>query len=167
MDLEISVIKGTHPGVILAKELKSRNLKKGRFALSIDEFPQIISDITKEKRRMNPALSLKIEQALGLEEGFFMVLQAYYDIEQEKMKQTGRQPDLSKIRQSLFWDVEIKKIDWEKNKSTVIKRIFERGNEQEVLEIIDFYGKEIIEKELYLQPRLLPRAEINKNKYLK
>ncbi len=35
---------------------------------------------------MNPALSLKIEQALGLEEGYFMVLQAYSDIAQEKKK---------------------------------------------------------------------------------
>ena len=84
METNIHLIKGIHPGLILERELKKRNLAKGAFALSINEFPQTIATITKGKRRMNPALSLKIEQALGLEDGYFMVLQAYCDIAQEK-----------------------------------------------------------------------------------
>jgi len=39
-------------------------------------------------------------------------------------------------------------IDWEKNKLSVIYRVFERGNEQEIQEIIRFYGKEIVLKNL-------------------
>lgn len=33
---------------------------------------------------MNTSPALKIEEALGLEEGYFMILQVYYNIEQEK-----------------------------------------------------------------------------------
>lgn len=145
MDSTISIIKGIHPGIILERELKKRKFAKGRFANSINEFPQTIASITKGKRRMNPALSLKIEAALGIEEGYFMVLQAYNDIEQEKKKQIKMyHPNFSKIRPVVFWDTDISKIDWEKNKTAVIKRIAERGNDEEITEIIRFYGKEII-----------------------
>jgi plasmid maintenance system antidote protein VapI len=37
----------------------------------LNEFPQSLGDITKGKRKMNTALALKIEHALGIEEGFF------------------------------------------------------------------------------------------------
>ena len=47
---------------------------------------------------MNTALALKIENALGIEEGYFMILQVYYDIEEEKRKQNTEHPDLSKFR---------------------------------------------------------------------
>lgn len=145
MNSNISIIKGIHPGLILERELKNRKLPKGAFAHSINEFPQTITTITKGKRRMNPALSLKIEQALGLEEGYFMVLQAYCDIAQEKKKLAKNyHPNLSKFRSVVFWDTDIKRIDWEKNKLAVIYRIFERGNEQEIQEIIRFYSKETV-----------------------
>ena len=74
-----------------------------------------------------------------------MVLQAYNDIEILKQKQQKENhPDLSKIRPVIFWDTEIEKIDWDKNKTAVVKRIFERGNDDEKMEIIRFYGKEIV-----------------------
>jgi plasmid maintenance system antidote protein VapI len=149
MDPKIKIIKGIHPGIILERELKRRKLQKGKFALSINEFPQTIASISKGKRRMNPALSLKIEEALGLEEGYFMVLQAYFDIAEEKKKLTKNyHPELSKFRSALFWDTDIKLIDWEKYKKAVILRVFERGNDEEILEIIHFYSKEIILKVL-------------------
>ncbi|MBN2788134.1 MAG: plasmid maintenance system antidote protein [Paludibacteraceae bacterium] len=146
MDSTISIIKGIHPGIILARELKKRKLAKGSFANSINEFPQTIATISKGKRRMNVGLSLKIEHALGLEEGYFMILQAYNDIEEQKKKLAKNfHPDLSKIRPVVFWDTELKKIDWVKHKIAVINRIFERGNEMEKAEITRFYGNECIE----------------------
>ena len=33
-------------------------------------------------------------------------------------------------------------IDWEKQKDAVIKRVFERGNEIEKIEIVRFYGQD-------------------------
>lgn len=80
----INIIKGVHPGIILDRELKKRNLPSSRFAMSIDEYPQTISAIINQRRGMNPKLSLKIESVLGIEEGYFMVLQAFYDIKEAK-----------------------------------------------------------------------------------
>ena len=80
MKSNIQIIKGIHPGIVLERELKQRNMGKGRFAISLQEFPQTLFSITKGKRKMNTPLALKIEQALGMEEGYFMILQVYYDI---------------------------------------------------------------------------------------
>lgn len=138
--------KGTHPGFILDMELKERHFAKGKFALSLQEYPQTIVSITKGKRRMNIGLALKIEKALDLEEGYLMIMQVYYDIEQLRNKQNVDKPNLSKLRSVLFWDTSIEKIDWQKQKKAVIKRVFERGNDIEKNEITQFYGEQIIQE---------------------
>ena len=145
---QLSIIKGIHPGFMLERELKQRGLRKGTFAISLQEFPQTLVSITKGKRRMNTSLALKIENALGLEEGFFMTLQVFYDIEEEKRKLDTRHPDFSKLRRVLFWDTKMENIRWEKHKRFVIERVIERGNEMEREEITSFYGKDEIDKVL-------------------
>lgn len=145
----LDTIKGIHPGYVLERELKKRQLRKGQFALSVGEFPQTLTAITKGKRRMNIALARKIEKVLAIEEGYFMVLQVYYDIEQEKKKENKQQkrdqkPNVDLLRKVLFWDTDIKKIDWQQQKKAVIKRIFERGNEEEKKEISRFYGPDTV-----------------------
>jgi antitoxin HigA-1 len=140
MKTELSIIKGIHPGLILERELKRRKLSKGPFALSLKEYPQTLVSITKGNRRMNINIALKIEKALGMEEGYFMILQVYHDIEEAKKYQNKEHPDFTKLRRVLFWDTKMENINWEKQKSTVIKRVFERGNESEKNEIIRFYG---------------------------
>jgi antitoxin HigA-1 len=140
----IEIIKGIHPGFILERELKKRHLRKKNFALSVNEFPQTLGAITKGKRNMNTALALKIEKSLGLEEGYLMILQVYYDIEQEKHKEYSEKPDLTKLNAALFWDTKMDKINWVKQKKTVIKRVFERGNDTEKQEITRFYGENVI-----------------------
>ena len=142
----ITLLKGIHPGIILERELKKRKLPKRRIALTIGEFPQLIGDITKGKRRINPALSIRLGDALGIDESFFSVLQAYYDIDQQKKKQAlNKRPNLKLLRPVLFWDTDINSINWEKSKASVIRRTFERGNDQEILEIIRFYGKKEVQ----------------------
>lgn len=148
---ELSILKGIHPGIVLGRKLKERKLSKGPFALSINEYPQTLGAITKGKRNMNTPLALKIEHALDLEEGYFMALQIHYEIKEERRRQHEHlHPDLSRIRPGLFWDTDIKKIDWYGQRRAVIERIFERGNEEERAEIKRFYGaplvKEITEK---------------------
>lgn len=144
MKKQLDIIKGVHPGVILERELKLRKLAKSRFAISVNEYPQTMVSITKGKRSMNTPLALKIEHALGLEEGYFMILQIYYDIEQEKRKLHTKKPNFSKLRRVLFWDTDMDKIDWEKYKSAAINRVFERGNAEEKKEITRFYGEETV-----------------------
>lgn len=144
MKKQIDILKGIHPGFVLERELEKRNMRKGSFALQIQEYPQTLSSITKGKRDMNINLALKIEHVLGIEEGFFMILQVYYDIEQEKKKQNSAHPNLSIIRPILFWDTKMEKLDWQKQKKAIIKRVFERGNEIEKKEITRFYGNESV-----------------------
>jgi antitoxin HigA-1 len=142
MKTKLSIIKGIHPGLILERELKQRHLSKGPFALSLEEYPQTLVSITKGKRRMNTNLALKIEKALGIDEGYFMTLQVFFDIKELKKKQYKIHPDFTKLRRVLFWDTKMENIDWEMQKNAVIKRVFERGNETEKKEIIRFYGQE-------------------------
>jgi len=147
MEKLISKFKGIHPGIILERELKRKGFKKGPFALSLNEYPQTLNDITKGKRGITASLSIKLDQSLGLEEGTMFLLQAYYEIQKEKDKKTSNdKPDLSIIRQILFWDTEFEKINWQKQYQAVIKRVMERGNDDEKDEIIRFYGKQKVDE---------------------
>jgi antitoxin HigA-1 len=146
MNQKLNLIKGIHPGIILERELNKRGLSKGQFALSIREFPQTLSAITKGKRSMNTSLALRIEEALGMEEGYFMTLQVFHDIRMEKRRLSQpHRPDLSLLRPGIFWDTRIESIDWTQQKRAVIDRVWERGNEQEKQEIVRFYGKEEVD----------------------
>ncbi len=93
---------------------------------------------------MNTPLALKIENALDLKEGNFMILQVFYNIKEEKRRQQeNRRPDFSKLRRGLFWDTAMEKIDWNRQRRAVIQRILERGTEDEKMEIKKFYGDSI------------------------
>ncbi len=145
MERQIDIIKGLHPGIVLGYELQKRKLPKGRFAISINEYPQTLGAITKGKRDMNTPLAMRIEHALGIEEGYFMTLQIFYEIKEEKRKQQDNaKPDLTKLRPILFWDTSMDKIDWQQQKKAIIKRVFERGNKDEKNEITRFYGADTI-----------------------
>ena len=79
----------------------------------------------------------------------------------------SNQPDLTKFRGAIFWDTAIEDIDFTAHCGYVINRIFERGNEEQILEIIRFYGIETIKK--YCCPvKLLmtynPCPKLNKTK---
>lgn len=116
---------------------------------------------------MNIPLSLKIERSLHLDEGLLMTLQVYYDIELEKKKEAqSYHPDLSIYRKILFWDTDFDKLDWNTNKRYIINRIFERGNEKEILETIRFYGKDTILSSLDLNNKYAVNLKSNIQKYL-
>jgi plasmid maintenance system antidote protein VapI len=143
METTLEKYKGIHPGLILERELQKRKIKKGPFALRLQEYPQILNDITKGRRGFTTALSLKVDAALGFEEGTMLILQAYHDIDKEKKRSNlVRHPDLLILRENLFWDTDINKIDWERQYKAVIARVFERGNEEEKNEITRFYGQD-------------------------
>ncbi|GGF06510.1 Plasmid maintenance system antidote protein VapI, contains XRE-type HTH domain [Chishuiella changwenlii] len=140
--------KGIHPGIVLDRELKKRSIKQRPFALSLNEHPQTFNAIIKAKRNLPTSLALKIEKQLNFEEGDLVLLQAFFDIKKEKEKLSSQQNDVPTVRKILFWDINFDKIDWSKNYKMIIKRIFERGNEREKSEIINFYGHEKITKAL-------------------
>ena len=45
----------------------------------------------------------------------------------------SNQPDLTKFRGAIFWDTAIENIDFTAHRGYVINRIFERGNEEQIL----------------------------------
>ncbi len=144
---DINKIKGIHPGAILKREIKKRGLKNKDLASMVDEHAQTISAILKEKRNINPKLSVKLGKELGVEDDYFMLLQASYDVKKIYLKEgTEITPNLKNLRKALFWDTDFDKIDWKRNKRAIVKRIFERGNEAEILEILSFYGVEEVKK---------------------
>lgn len=136
----INILKGLHPGFFLENELKNRKISKKLFAESVQEHVQTIVSITKGNRKFTPELSLKTEEFLQLEEGFILTLQAFYEIKTIKQNKENAIPNISKFRPILFWDTDIQKIQWIKEKESVLKRIFERGNEAEKNEITKFYS---------------------------
>ena len=137
---KLLILRGLHPGFFLNRELRRRGLKKGSFALSIGEYPQTLGAIMLGKRNMNPSMALKIESALNWEEGFLMCLQALYDMRAIAQKKPTEKPDLSQIRPILFWDTDLEKINWQKSKAAILKRLRERGNEREKNELQRFYN---------------------------
>jgi len=148
MEKQFEKYKGIHPGIVLDRELKKRSIKQRPFALSIAEHPQSFNAILKGKRNINTALALRIEKGLHLDEGTLVLLQAYYDIQKEKEKLGRQTPNLVVLRKSLFWDTDISKIDWEKQSKAVIKRVFERGDDDEKEELTRFYGQEKVQSVL-------------------
>lgn len=164
MNSLIEILKGLHPGLYIRRELDNRKIKSGSFAESIGEHPQTLSAIIRGRRSMNISLSLRIEQALGLDEGFLMTLQVYYDIAQEKRKiSQANHPNLSKYNRSLFWDTKLEHIDWNEHSSYVINRVFERGSEEEILETIRFYGSDKILSSIRISPKSPFETIIRKN----
>lgn len=165
---EIADIRGIHPGVILDREFRKRGIRKSAFAMEIGVYPGIITDITKQRRGMNAGLSIRIEKALEAQEGYFMVLQAYYEIAREKKKKATEKTETKQplLRRALFWDVNFDKIDFSKRKRYVIERVFERGNNDEILELLTFYGKRDCIRIIKSANRLNQNTVMNAERYL-
>ena len=101
---ELSKIKGVHPGAILKRELKIQNLKSSELARCINEHKQTISAIINKRRDINPKLSIKLSKQFDVDEDYFMLLQSSYDVKKEIKLELKHTPDLTVIREVLFWD---------------------------------------------------------------
>ena len=132
-------------GAILKRILQKERLSQKEIAKRSTIYPQRINDLINGKRKFTPESSFRLEKALGLSTfGYFYRIQTNHDIycyqDEQERKQT---PDLSKINKALFWETSsFEKINWLKNANWVIQRSFEYGNQQEIEEIIRFYGRE-------------------------
>lgn len=136
-------IKGIHPGQWIAHNIRRQGLSQRQLAFNLGKYPQTLNAIIRGSRSMNTPLSLKIEKALGFEEGLLMTLQVYYDIEQIKKAQQ-KKPDFSVLNKSTFWDTDINTIDWKKMERAVIQRVFSYGTSKEQNEIKRFYGEDTV-----------------------
>lgn len=63
------------------------------------------------------------------------------------------------LRPSLFWDANIKTIDFQKHKRHVIERVLERGRIEEVRALFAYYGKNVI-AEVMLSARSIDKLTL-------
>ena len=144
MRYSIENLKGMHPGALIKHELNRKKISQRKFAASIDEHWQILNAVINEKRGISLGTALKVEKEFGYDEGFLMILQVYYDIEQQKQKQIrSTLKGVPAIPRIIFWDTDFDSIDWAASKESVISRVFERGTEEEIAEIARYYGMNI------------------------
>ena len=142
-------------GAILKRILQKENISQKEIAKKAIIYPQRINDLISGKRKFTLEYSSRLEQALGISTfGYFYRIQANHDIflyqDEQERKNT---PDLSKLHQALFWETaSLDNINWIKNATWVIQRTFEYGNQQEIEEIIRYYGREKISNVLNAIP---------------
>ena len=82
---EIYPAKPTHPGVVLREELEERAIRPSAFAIQIGTYPNAITEVVKGNRPITAALALKIDAALNVPAGYWMRLQANYDLNIERL----------------------------------------------------------------------------------
>ena len=87
-----------HPGEILLEEfLKPMGISQYRLAKDISVAPRRINEIVHGKRGISADTSLRLERYFGLSEGFWIRLQARYDLEVEKDRLEDRLEDEVRI----------------------------------------------------------------------
>ncbi len=137
-------------GKILETVLKKKGMTQSELAHQSGEYATRISEYINGKRKFTIKSSYTLEHALDIDiNGFFVLIQTNHEIYSYRMeKERETHPDFNKLSKALFWDTRIEKINWLRNKDWAIRRTFEYGNEQEINEIIRFYGKETVSESL-------------------
>ncbi len=139
-------MEGVTPSQVLSRLIAiDGNLRKD-IARKAGIPAQRLSDLISGTRRFTARYSLGLERALNIKiKGFFLLLQAKNDIYIEERKAAHRNmPNTTKFLQSTFWDVNLHSLDWQRDKKSIVNRVFEYGSDDEVMEIISYYGKESV-----------------------
>lgn len=86
-------LSNIHPGEVLLEEfLKPMELSQNRLAREIGVPPRRINEIVLSKRAITADSALRLARYFGVSEGFWMGLQADYDLE-ETRRQLGDRLD--------------------------------------------------------------------------
>ena len=172
MNNRIELIKGIHPGKLIERDLKKKGITQRTLSKNTGIKYQTINAIVAGKRNLTIDQAMKIESFMGYEEGFLSLLQTYHDIKQYKDKKFSRlnPKKFPHIRRIVFWDTDVDKIDWERNKTAVVNRVLERGNKEEIDEIMRYY--QLTESDLkkfkpkFLRPTDLTKKEEQKKRLI-
>lgn len=88
LSLEESImanLKNVHPGEILLEEfLNPFDISQNQLARDIDVPPRRINEIVHGNRSITADTDLRLSRAFGTSEGFWLGLQADYDLEERK-----------------------------------------------------------------------------------
>lgn len=137
----IAAYKGIAPGKIIANRLAKEGYTQRKLAEMTGEHYQTLNAIISGKRWLPLELSLKLDRAFGFEEGFFAIIQTYYQIALSKHVKIQQKTPPS-IRKTVFWDVDYDKLDWYKDKEYILARVRERGNKEELQQVKAFYDND-------------------------
>ena|SRR3989338_4477649 len=89
-------LKNIHPGEVLLEEfLLPMGISQNKLANDIDVPPRRINEIVHALRSITADTDLRLSRALGTSEGFWLGLQADYDLEEKKASLKNK---LSKIK---------------------------------------------------------------------
>jgi antitoxin HigA-1 len=89
-------LKNIHPGEILLEEfLLPMNISQNKLGMDIGVSPRRINEIVHGKRAVTADTDLRLSRALRTSEGFWLGLQADYDLEEKKV---SLQSTLEKIK---------------------------------------------------------------------
>ena len=79
-------LQNIHPGEILLEEfLKPLKISQNELARDICVSPRRINEIIQSKRSVTADTDLRFSRALGTSEGFWLGLQADYDLEEKRL----------------------------------------------------------------------------------
>ncbi len=81
---EIKLSAPSHPGAILSKELKARNIAQKDFAYMLNRPQKWVSEIVLGKKSIVAESALDLELALGIPASNWLRLQANYDLYQAR-----------------------------------------------------------------------------------
>ncbi len=82
---EADLLPNAHPGEILLEEfLKPLGLSQNRLARALHVPPRRINELVLGKRAITADTDLRLARYFGLSEGFFLGLQADYDLMQRR-----------------------------------------------------------------------------------
>lgn len=142
MNTDIYLNMSTVPaGAILYRIVQQKNMRQTTLAQKTGLIPQRINDLIMGRRRFTPQNSFVLEQALDISsQGFFYKLQANHDIYQAQLADSQPKPNLNKLTQTTFWDVDLSKLEWMKCQDWAIRRVLEYGTQEEIEELYCFYG---------------------------
>ena len=157
-------------GAVLNRIMTKEGISQSQLAERSGIVRQRICDYLANRRRITVEASLNLEKALCIGiKGFFYRIQANHDIYTCLKEQTmNNRPNIGYYRKAVFWDTEIEKLDWDKNRQWIIRRVFEYGGEDEILETIRFYGKDVVKEVLsgIADERKVENRNENIKKYL-
>ena len=75
-----------HPGEVIKDELEAREIKKADFASQLGLKASHFSELLHGKRNVSAAVALKLEKLLKVPAEYWMRLQVYHDLFEERNK---------------------------------------------------------------------------------
>lgn len=92
----------THPGILIADELDSReDLNQKELAHLLDVKVSFLNEIIKGKRPVTADTALLLEKALGIPADFWLKFQVQYDLDTARIKQKN----ISKVQNIEMWSI--------------------------------------------------------------